>query len=106
MNNMESKANEVAGLLKGLASHHRIKVLCVLADGEKSVTELMTATGIAQTSMSQHLHKLRNENIVDYRREHRTLYYSITNDVVRQLLDVLHKNYCSPSPNKRRKKEN
>ena len=94
---MEQKAKKVAGLLKGLASPHRIKILCLLADGEKSVSELIEATALPQTSMSQHLHKLRSEGIVDYRRDHRTLYYSVTNTVALEIMQVLHKNFCSTS---------
>lgn len=95
MQEMENKAKDVVGLLKGLANVHRIKILCLLADGEKSVSELIKATGIAQTSMSQHLLKLRDEGIVDYRREHRTLYYSVTNNAALEIMQVLHKNFCN-----------
>lgn len=105
MHDMEKQAAVVAGLLKGLANEHRIKILCLLADGEKSVSELIAATGIAQTSMSQHLLKLRDEGIVDYRREHRTLYYVVTNEVALEIMQVLHKNFCPTKPQKKTKKE-
>lgn len=104
MHNMEAKAEKITSLLKGLANSHRIKILCLLADGEKSVSELIEATGIAQTSMSQHLLKLRDEGIVDYRREHRTLYYTVTNNIALEIMQVLHKNFC-PTQTKRRKEK-
>tara|TARA_R110000868_G_scaffold189695_2_gene432961 strand:+ start:12806 stop:13009 length:204 start_codon:yes stop_codon:yes gene_type:complete len=65
-----------------------------LAEGEKSVTEMIESTGIAQTSMSQHLLKLKNENIIRFRREHRTLYYSICNDEAVAIMKILYNKYC------------
>ena len=71
---MPDKAEMVAGFLKGLANPSRLLILCTLTQGERSVTELIAATGVPQTSMSQHLSKLKTEGIVEFRREHRTLY--------------------------------
>ncbi len=64
MKEMQKKATLVSDFLKGLASPQRLLILCHLSDGEKSVSELIDATGIAQTSMSQHLSKLKEENII------------------------------------------
>lgn len=94
MKNIEENALKAANFLKGLASHHRLLILCQLAEGEKSVTELIEATSIAQTSMSQHLSKLKEEEIVTFRRDHRTLYYSISNKTVLEVMEVLHKQFC------------
>lgn len=85
---------KAAAFLKGLASHHRLHILCQLAEGEKSVTELIEATSIAQTSMSQHLSKLKEENIVSFRRDHRILYYSIDNAAILKIMDILYHEFC------------
>lgn len=94
MKKMEDRAEHAAAFLKGIASPYRLMILCQLSEGEKNVTELMDATGIAQTSMSQHLSKLRQEGIVDYRRDHRTLYYTITNPAVFEIMQVLYDTFC------------
>lgn len=91
---MEKNALEAASFLKGLASPHRLLILCNLVEGEKSVSELIAVTAMPQTSMSQHLSKLKEENIVTFRRDHRTLYYSINHDAVLEVLEVLHKHFC------------
>lgn len=91
---LSDKAGMVAGFLKGLASPHRLLILCELAQGEKSVSDLIAATGLAQTSMSQHLSKLKDENIVSFRREHRTLYYFISHEAAKDVMQVLHSNFC------------
>jgi ArsR family transcriptional regulator len=91
---MGGKAETVAGFLKGIANSHRLLILCELATGEKSVGELSEATGVSQTSMSQHLAKLKKEKIVDFRRDHRTLYYSISNEPVVQIMAILYQTFC------------
>ena len=91
---MEKNALEAANFLKGLASTHRLLILCNLVEGEKSVSELIDATSMPQTSMSQHLSKLKEEKIVSFRRDHRTLYYSISHDAALEVLEVLHKHFC------------
>ncbi|HBR68675.1 MAG TPA: transcriptional regulator [Rhodospirillaceae bacterium] len=94
---MRKHSGVVSGFLKGLANRDRLLILCELAEGEKSVTSLIEATGIAQTSMSQHLSKLKDENMVSFRREHRTLYYFISHDAVRDVMGVLHQHFCKES---------
>lgn len=91
---MAEQAGEVADFLKGLASPHRLLILCALSKGERSVSELMAQTGIAQTSMSQHLAKLKAENIVDFRREHRVLKYYIDHPAVMEIMAVLYVHFC------------
>ena len=91
---MEENALKAANFLKGIASQHRLLILCQLAEGEKCVTELIEATAMPQTSMSQHLSKLKEEKIVSFRRDHRTLYYSIDNDAVLKIMDVLYNEFC------------
>ena len=91
---MPLRAEEAAGFLKGLANTHRLLVLCALAEGEKNVSQLIEVTQIAPTSMSQHLNKLKQEGIVDFRREHRTLFYFISHPMVRELMPLLHRHFC------------
>lgn len=97
-NEMPAKAELVAEFLKGFANPHRLLVLCSLIEGEKSVSELIDATGIPQTSMSQHLAKLKDEGIVCYRREHRTLFYSIDHPATRDLMHLLYNSFCKDAP--------
>lgn len=91
---MEPRAEAVAGFLKAMASPHRLMVLCQLVEGERCVGELVAATGIAPTSMSQHLGKLREEGIVAVRRDHRTLYYRIEHPAARAVMTVLYEQFC------------
>lgn len=60
-----------------LGNEVRIKLLLALSHGEKSVSELILQTGLAQSAVSQHLQKLRAWNMVYVRSEGREKYYSI-----------------------------
>jgi DNA-binding transcriptional ArsR family regulator len=91
---MEKKAGDAADFVSGLANEHRLLVLCQLLDGERNVTALIEATNIPQTSMSQHLAKLKKEGIVDFRREHRTLYYYIRDPAVIEIMKILYERFC------------
>jgi len=91
---MERKAPAAAAFLKGLASPHRLMILCQLAQGEASVSVLIDATGIQPTSMSQHLAKLKEEGIVAVRRDHRTLFYRIEHPATLAIMAVLYDNFC------------
>jgi len=94
---MQDNAEEAAAFMQGFASPHRLMILCQLVEGEKSVSQLIDATGIAQTSMSQHLSKLKQEGLVDFRREHRTLYYYIKQKDVMAIMTILYRIYCQTS---------
>lgn len=95
---MAQKAETVAGFLKGIANPHRLLILCALCEAERSVGELIARTGIAPTSMSQHLAKLKAEGIVDFRREHRTLHYFIAHPAVMELMTALYAHFCGKDP--------
>ncbi|CCF21397.1 Transcriptional regulator, ArsR family protein [Pseudorhizobium banfieldiae] len=88
------KADIAADFMSGLANVHRLRILCELAQGERSVTAIIEATGIAQTSVSQHLAKLKKEGIVDFRREHRTLHYFIADPAVVDIMAILYTKFC------------
>ncbi len=94
MTEIQEIAEKVSNFLKGLASPHRLLILCLLAEGEKNVSTLIEETGIPQTSMSQHLSKLKDEGIVSFRREHRTLYYFINHEAAKDIMNVLHAHFC------------
>lgn len=88
------KAETVAGFLKAIANPHRLLILCALADGERNVADLIDRTGIAPTSMSQHLAKLKDEGILGVRRAHRELFYFIDHPAVSELMTVLYDHFC------------
>ena len=72
-------------------------ILCELLDGERTVTELHIAVGLAMSAVSQHLAKLREEGIVATRRESQTIYYSLASEAAEKMLAVLYEIFCAPA---------
>ncbi len=69
-----------------LADATRVQVLWALVDREMSVTDLATHVGKPAPSVSQHLAKLRMARLVRTRREGTTIFYSLDNDHIGQLV--------------------
>ena len=91
---MKKRAGEAARFLKQLASPVRLLILCNLVEGEKCVGELEQEIGVSQSALSQHLARLRNESLVQTRREGVMVYYSIQDTRVAKVLELLHGMYC------------
>lgn len=80
--------------LKALSGRSRLMILCHLADGEKSVGEIVRLTGARDTAVSQQLALLRKDGIVSARRDGQTLYYSICHSGAETVLETLHGIFC------------
>ncbi|GGD11615.1 ArsR/SmtB family transcription factor [Aureimonas glaciei] len=93
----ETKASEVAGLLKAVANERRLMILCKLVEwGEAKVGTLAEAAGLSQSALSQHLAVLRGQGIVDFRRDSQTLWYRIADPRIESLFATLHGLFCAP----------
>jgi len=90
-----ANAAEVAQILRALANERRLMILCKLVEwGEANVNSLAEAVGLSQSALSQHLAKMREEGIVEFRREGQTLWYRIADPRAEILLGHLQKLYC------------
>ncbi len=78
----------VAKYFRGLGDSTRLRILQLLRSKERSVGELVQELGIAQSKVSNHLACLRWCRFVDSRREHRVVFYRISDERVEQLLDL------------------
>ena len=95
MADFAERAAEAAGLLKALANEKRLMILCKLLElGEMSVTSLCNNVGLSQSALSQHLAKMRNEKIIDFRRDGQTIYYHVSNADVNRILKTMKSIYC------------
>ena len=91
---IEHNVSSAAKLLKSLSNEKRLLIICTLYKEEKSVGELEEIVGLSQSALSQHLAKLRREKIVSTRREAQTIYYSILDEAVGEVLEALYNVYC------------
>ena len=92
---LRGKARKAAQLLKAMSNENRLLILCYLGEGEMSVGQLNACIELSQSSLSQHLARLRHDGLVNTRRESQTIYYSISDDVVIKLITLLHSEYCN-----------
>ena len=96
LDNMRLRAGAAETLLKSMASRPRLMILCELLKGELNVTALQKSIGLSMSAMSQHLSRLRADGLVSTRRESRTIYYSLSSEPARTLIDAIYELYCSP----------
>ena len=95
MADFSERAGEAAGLLKALANEKRLMILCkLLEQGEMSVMSLCDKVGLSQSALSQHLAKMREEKIIDFRRDGQTIYYHVSSPDVNRILKTLKYIYC------------
>jgi DNA-binding transcriptional ArsR family regulator len=93
---LNEAADAAVDLLKALANPTRLKLVCQLVDGERSVGEIAQALGVRDTAVSQHLALLRRDGIVVNRRSGQTIYYSIGDPAAARLVEQLHAIFCGP----------
>lgn len=93
---MKARVPEVAELLRVLSTPTRLLLLCQIALGEQSVSELEQALGLRQPGLSQQLADLRHSGLVKTRRQSRSIFYSIADPRVHRLLGAMHEIFCGP----------
>ena len=91
---MKRRASDAVNLLKGLANESRLMIVCVLAEGEMSVGQLNQRIKLSQSALSQHLAVLREQGMVQTRRESQTIYYRLADTTAIDIIQLLHDVYC------------
>lgn len=94
---MQAQAEQAAELLKALSNPQRLRVMCLLIDGERTVGEINAEIELSQSALSQHLAVLRDGGWVQTRRESQSVYYSVADGPVHKIIQTLHDIYC-PTP--------
>ncbi|AIY42125.1 Transcriptional regulator [Collimonas arenae] len=91
---LRHSAAKCCALLKAMAQEDRLLLLCQLFEGEHNVGELEASIGLRQPSLSQHLGVLREEGLVNARREGKYMYYSLASAEVLSIMQTLSSLYC------------
>ena len=89
-------ARRASDLMKALAHESRLLILCILSEGERSVSELEDIMAMPQAAVSQQLARLRFDRLVTARRDGRMIYYSLADDEVAELVGLLYEFFCKP----------
>ena len=97
---MMTNAHDASEFLKALAHEARLVILCLLVDGEKSVTEIEQLLSIRQPAVSQQLARLRADKLVETRRDGKNIYYSLARPEVGEIIEALHAVFCKSKRSK------
>ncbi|MDH5344241.1 MAG: metalloregulator ArsR/SmtB family transcription factor [Gammaproteobacteria bacterium] len=97
LTDLHDMAAHACDLLKAMANEWRLIILCHLAEGEKTVSELQGLLGLSQSALSQHLAILRREKIVRARKHAQSVSYSLSGDEATKVMETLHEVFCSRS---------
>lgn len=95
---LTAEARRASDLLKALSHETRLMILCLLTEGEKSVSDLEQLLAMPQAAVSQHLARLRYDNLVATRRDGRMIYYSIADGEAAAILATLKALFCHSAP--------
>lgn len=92
---MERQAKQIAELLKVLANENRLRILCELIKGAKTVSGLcQRVPDITQSALSQHLALLKAHGILNCTKSGQSVTYFIADQRVEEVIAVLGKHYC------------
>lgn len=92
---MTANSEAAAALMRALSNGPRLLIMCHLAAaGELPVGALVERVGLSQSALSQHLAKLRDQELVAFRREAQSLHYRICDPSALRVLELLHDIFC------------
>ena len=92
---IRENAQTASDVLKAISHEGRLMILCALANGEKSVTEIEAMLATRQAAVSQQLSRLRLEGLVTARREGKQIYYRLTDDRARLIIERVYELFCT-----------
>jgi ArsR family transcriptional regulator len=81
--------------MKAIAHPLRLKVLCVLSEGELSVQEIVDSVGTSQSNISQHLAILRDKGVLATRKDANRVFYRIGDPRTVKLVGMMRDVFCS-----------
>ena len=96
LDTLVANARGASEFLKALSHEARLMILCLLVDGEKSVSDIEETLKLRQPAVSQQLARLRADDLVEARREGKSIFYSLARSEVRDIIEALHRAFCKP----------
>lgn len=96
----DEQINAVAKILKSMSHPIRLKILCLLQDKELSVGDIRNEVETTNANVSQHLNILRNQGIIDFRKDANFIYNRITDKRILDLIMKMQKLFCPDFENK------
>ncbi len=83
----EEVVYDIADLFKVFSDSTRIRILVALFDGELCVGEIAQRLDMSQTAISHQLRVLKQNHLIKYRRQGKSMIYSLADDHVKTIID-------------------
>ena len=93
---LANSSDRASEFLKSLANAQRLRILCLIMEGERPVGEIAEAVGANQSSVSQNLALMRREGLVVPRRSGQTIYYRLADKRLVKMFRLLNDMFCKP----------
>jgi len=90
----KGEIEQAARAMKAIAHPLRLGILCVIADQEVSVQDIVDAVGTTQSNISQHLAILREKGILRTRKDANRVYYAVSDSRTLQLIAMMREVFC------------
>ena len=90
----QENINKATECLRVLSHPARLKILCILQQGEQNIQDLEYLTGLKQATLSQHLSLLKLHNVLNLRREGNYSYYRIADERFQRLFEMVKSIFC------------
>lgn len=84
----------LSNLLKSISHPIRLKILCLLENREMTVGDIRDEVETTHANISQHLTILRNQGIIDSRKDSNFIYNSIADERVMELIKAMRTLFC------------
>ncbi|WPD20828.1 MAG: metalloregulator ArsR/SmtB family transcription factor [Candidatus Electrothrix aestuarii] len=92
---MDDQVDNLAILLKSISHPIRLKILCLLQDKELTVSEIREEVETSGANISQHLNIMRNQGIIDSRKEANFIYNRIADERIIELMKTMKQLFCA-----------
>lgn len=96
LDRLREQAGAASKLLGAMANQKRLMIMCHLLQNELNVREIADLVQLEQSPLSQHLAKLREQELVSTRREGQSIFYRLASPEVESVIKTLHDIYCAP----------
>ena len=97
LDDMKHSAGRASDFLRAIAHPQRLLILCQLSQSEKPVGELADLLGMRQSTLSQHLARLKGDGLVVARRDGTSMYYALARADVLPVIEALYAVFCRKS---------
>ena len=94
---MEKLSIDASALLRSLANPIRLRILCLLVEGELAVGVIAARLQLREALVSQHLSRLRLEGVVQARRTGTSIIYAVRSEPAMAVLQTLYEHFCGPA---------